>query len=74
MKTPKISDKLWVANRINTLRKNKTLDVSYHLARQLESEGFIEPTMVRGETGRLHKSYVPSQKGIKLLDTIQKFN
>lgn len=75
MKTAKIDDKIWVAANVNALMKTKKLPVSYHLARKLEEEGYVEAVFKKSKNGgRDRKEYVVAPKGKKLIDVIQRFH
>lgn len=75
MKTAKIDDKIWVAANVHALMKTRKLPVSYHLARQLEEKGYVEPVFKKSKNGgRDRKEYVVAAKGKKLLEVIQKFH
>lgn len=74
MRYAKSTDKLWVANNIQSLKKTKKLAISLHLARQMEDAGYIKAVYAKGPSGRRRKNYVPDEKGIRLLESIQKFN
>ena len=76
MRTAKVNDKVWVAANIACLQRIGSMPVSYHLARRLEEDGWIEAKFEKeeGQRGRGRKVWVTASKGEKLLKMIENFH
>jgi len=63
----KTENNKWIAERLREIREG-TSDLSYHLLRQLEKTGLIEPVFVKLEgRGRPIKNHVITGKGRQLI-------
>lgn len=70
MKTSRLNDRFWVAERLQEIKDDKQRQVSYHLLKLLEEKGLLTPIQRRVTPGRgkPRKFYVLSPKGTSYLN------